>query len=690
MADLIEQDTGLEEREALETEDDTEGEDDLSEVLERALARYDEAAIAQAETRALSLKARRFVTIPGAQWDDEWGEQFPDAVKLEVNKVGRGVEKIERDYRENRIVPDFRPDGKLADPETADTLDGLHRADSYRFKSQQARDNACFEAIAGGFGAYRLTTEWEDEFDPQNDNLRINPAALIADADQSVFFDLNAKLYDKSDARWALIRVSMTRAAFEEEFEEATSDWPEVRLAKAEDWFTPETVAVAEYYEREEVTDTLWVLTYPLSGEEKRIWASDLEPGELAQHRNDGWKASKQRRKRCRVHKYILSGAEVLEDCGLIPGERIPIVPVYGKRYFVDGVERWKGHVTDKMDVQRLYNSSVSKLYETNMLAPREVPIFAAEQFSPGIDKLWSTANINRLPYLLVNPLRDEATGQIISAGPIGKIEPASISPAMAAQIQIANADLIEDQQDQAEQVKANTSAEAMDIAATRIDAKSGIYLDNIRQSVQCEGEIYFGMVREVYSQEGREIETMTEEGDDGRAVLKQLVTDKGGEPRVANDFTNAKYKVIVSVSEATATRRDKTVRSMLNVARVAMEAGDTEMAQAAIVTAVMNQDGEGITDFQNFARRKALSLGLVEPNEDEQAEAAKAAENAKPDPMAQLATAQAEDFLASAEKKRAEVPLAQAKTLETIAKAREMGAPEMPPQAPVRAIPGM
>lgn len=659
MADLVEQDTGLDDR------DEMEAEPDLGPVLERALKRFEAVSIAQAEVRAKSLAARRFITIPGAQWDDEWGNLFPDEVKMEVNKAGGAVEKIERDYRDNRIVPDFRPDGKNADPDTADTLDGLHRADSYRFKSQQARDNACFEAIAGGFGAYRLTTEWEDESDPKNDHLRINPAALITDADQSVFFDLNAKLYDKSDARFAFIRVAMTRDAYEEEWEEAASDWPENRLTKIMDWFTPETVAIAEYYEREEVNDALWILTYPLSGDEKRLWASELEEGALAKFKRDGWKASKQRRKRCRIHKYILSGAEVLEDCGLIPGERIPIVPVYGKRYFVDGVERWKGSVQDNMDIQRLLNTMVSSLVEADSQSHREIPIFAAQQMTPALDKLWSDAVSKRYPYLLVEPLINEATGEIISAGPIGKIEAPQVPPIKAALLQFAMQLLMDEQQDGADQVKANTSAEAMDIAATRIDAKSGIYLDNIRQSVQCEGEIYFSKAREVYSEEGRELEAMSEEGDDSTVTLKSLKSDATGKNRVINDFTAAKYKVIVSVSEATATRRDKTVKSMLNTAQVAQAAGDQELAQAAILTAILNQDGEGIDGIQKLARARALTLGMVEPNEEEKQAQEAAAQNAQPDPMQALAEAQSKDLQASAMKKMAEVPLTIAKTEE-------------------------
>src|SRR5690606_37324840 len=159
-------------------EDQDTSEDKLAEAHTRAMRRFDDCAWPTTDLRAQSLKARRFVTIPGAQWEDEWGEQFANSIKIEIPKIQRGLRKIETDYRENRIVPDFRPDGDRADQDTADMLDGLHRADSYKFKSQQARDNAAFEAFAGGFGAYRLTHEWEDESDKDNDHQRVNPASI--------------------------------------------------------------------------------------------------------------------------------------------------------------------------------------------------------------------------------------------------------------------------------------------------------------------------------------------------------------------------------------------------------------------------------------------------------------------------------------------------------------------------------
>ena len=657
-----------------EIEDDAEDSDKLKAVHERAMKRFDTVASDQQEVRALSLAARRFLTIPGAQWDGDWGEQFAHAVKVESDKLRKIAGKIENDYRQNRIVPDFRPDGPKASPETADTLDGMHRADGYRFKSQQARDNAVFEAISGGFGAYRLTNEYEDEADPDNDHQRVNPASIITDADQTVFFDSDARLYDKSDAKWALIRVAKSPEAFEDEYEGCMTTWPEGSQAgwNVNDWFKPDTIAVAEYYEVEEKSEKLYVLTHRMSGEEKRVWASELEEGDLAEYRRDGWKVGRQTRKRVRVHKYILSGAEVLEDRGLIAGPNIPIVPVYGKRYFVDGQERWEGCVQPKMDDQRLHNMVLSRLGEITSLSPREVPIFAPEQMVGNIPQLWADANIERKPYLLVEPLRDDQ-GNIIQNGPVAYVKPPDVPPAMAAIISYTSQSLMEDYQDGAEAVKANTSAEAMDIAATRVDAKSGIYLDNIAQSMKREGEIYFGMIADVVHEEGREVETMTEDGDDGKAIIKQMV----GDGKVINDFQGAKYKVIVSVTEATATRRDKTVRSMMQIADVAFKVGDTEMAQAALYTAILNTDGEGSDDFIQFVRQKALPIGLVKPNEDEKAAMEEASQNAQPDPTQALIEAQTADLAASAEERAAKVvdiqASAQKKAAETAKIAQEL-----------------
>lgn len=656
MADeLYDEDATLEERDATEKA--------LDDLHDRAMKRFDEAVLPQLEGRALSLAARRFIAIAGAQWEGEWADPYENAIKLEIDKVARGHEKIQRDYNENRIVPDFRPAGGKGDQDSADTLDGLHRADDYHFKAQQARDNAFSEASAGGMGAYRLATDWADPYDKDSDEQRINPGLIIADADQRVFFDPADQTYDKSKSRYCFVLTPCLRSQFEDEYDEAAANWPDPKLDRPFDWFTADVVIKAEYYEVEDTDDRIMIFTHKLSGEEQRWWKSELEPSEISDLKAKGWEVKTRPGKRRRVSKSVLSGLDVLKKPAYIAGGHIPIVPVYGKRWFVDGIERFEGCVQKKMDAQRLRNSLLSRLAETSAQSPREIPIFAPQQIPAALQTHWANMVLDRHPYALAEPLLDPVTGQIAAQGAIGNIPAATVSAADAALIQIAGNDLIEDQQDGADEVKANTSEEAMQLAATRVDARSGIFLDNMRQSVQCEGEIYLSMASEVYWEAEREVETMSEDGDDGIAVLQQPYVDpKTGKSGVKNDFSRGRFKCVVTVTEATATRRDKTVKSMLHTAEVAQAAGDQELAQVAILTAVMNQDGEGTQDMQRYARGRLVKMGVVEPTDEEKKIMDAASQ--QPDPSTELVNAQIEALKAGAAKDMSDGQIAVLKTL--------------------------
>jgi hypothetical protein len=652
----------------------------LAKVHTRAIKRFQSASAPQMEIRAHALTCRRFISIPGAMWEGAWGEQFCNSIRVEIDKLSKGVDKIVTDYRENRIVPDFRPSGGDSDQDTADTLDGVHRADDYQYKAQQARDNTFEEAAAGGFGAYRLCNELADPSDKDNDAQRINPALIIVDADQRVFFDPNSKLYDKSDADWAFVLTADSREAFEEAYPNKLSNWPEGRLLRLNyEWFMPDVVIKAEYYEVENNDEDLLIFTHALSGEQQREWADEIDAADIKDLKAQGWKQQTVKRSRKRVHKYVMSGADVLEDNGYIAGTEIPIVPVYGKRWFVDNQERFRGYVSKRMDAQRIYNAKVSKLSETDALAPREKPIFDPEQLPPALQTMWAQQEQMRHPYALANALRNP-DGSIASLGPIGKIEPPQVAPVTAILLQAAAADLTEESEDGADEVKANTSAEAMDIAATRVDAKSAIYLDNMRQSVQREGEIYLSMARDVYYEPGRVIETMDEDGGDGEATLHEPYTDSKGTFGIRNDFSSGKYKVIADVTEATSTRREKTVKSMLNIAEVAVQAQDLEGAQAAIITATLNMDGEGLDDYQKWNRKRAIKLGLVQPNDEEKAELEQEMQPPQPDPVAQ---AKIEDMTAAAGLKTAKAGEAKASTILKVAQAHAVAGPAEEPDTP-------
>lgn len=661
----------------------------LAKVLDRALRRFDTVAKPQQELRAQSLEARRFVTIPGAMWEGAWGVQFENAPRPEVDKITKSLEKIETDYRENRLIVDFRAADSNADTETADTLDGMYRADAYEFKAQQAYDNAFQEAIRGGFGAFRLTCEYANPDDPDDETQRVNPGMVIVDADQSVYFDGASKLYDKSDAEWAVVISADPRDTAKDKWgAENIADWPLQQWKYAWDWYTPDIVRTAEYYECEHVREDRITLTNPFSGEVLRFWDSEIDADELAKMKAQGWERSAKPMQRKRVHKYILNGTKVLKDCGFVAGDMIPIVPVYGRRDFVDNMERWRGHVGKKMDRQRIYNTGVAKVVELQSIAPYEVPILAAEQLAGAVGttpltQIWSRGNIDRIPYRIINPLRD-GNGDIVSGGPLGKIEPPQVQPATAALLQISAGDLADDDQN-ADEVKANVSAEAMDIAAQRVDLKSAIYLDNMAQSLQRAGEIYQAMARAVYFEEGREVDTLTDDGQDSTAKLYEPVLDTSGVYRIRNDLTKGRYKVVATVQEATTTKRQKTVKQNMTLAAVAKDIPATQdLAAAALLVAVYNQDGEGQDGMREFARKKLIELGVEKPTPEEAQQMAQAAqEQQQPSAADQALGAQARESDSKAILNQATAMEKQASARLKEAQAAAVGGPVEAPDTP-------
>lgn len=646
--------------------------------LQKPLAQFDAIIEAVQEERSLSLEDRRFAFIAGAQWEGPWGEQFANAPMVEINKTAAGLDKIINDYRANRVTVNFRPADGTATQDTADLLDGMFRADAYRSNAQQVFDNGFEEAAAGGYGAWRLSVEYEDEFNPDNEQKQVC-FHLIADADQSVFWDMSSKNYDKSDAKHCFVISTMTRGTFEDEHPDADCfDWPDSIPKAHYEWFAPDVVRIAEYYEVEIVRERRLSFYNPITGETERFWKSEIDDEAIQDKLDAGWEEQEAVfRKRKRIAKTVFSGANVLEKKRYIAGDRIPVIMVYGQRRFIDGMERAQGHVRKAKDPQRVYNAQISKLTETAATSPVERPIFDPEQVA-GFETHWAEASINRAPYALARALRN-SDGNIAVPGPLGSVSPPQVQPAMAALIQITATDIqaLTNADDGADEVHSNISAEAMDIAATRTDAKSAIYMDNMKLSMKWTGEVYKGMAPEVYVEDERAVEQLDEGNESSQAILREPFTDpETGEFSFRNDLTAGRFKVVADVTEATSTRRDKVVKSCFNGAQI-VAAFNPGLASALVGTALINMDGDGIDGVQEYMRQQGLQEGWVKPTAEEKEQMEQAAQNQAPDPTAQALAAQAKDLEASAilkgaqtEKAVADTGLSEAKRIETLAKA--------------------
>ena len=139
----------------------------LQRVHTEALTEFDAIQSTMRDERFQCLEDRRFYSIAGAQWEGNLSEQYANRPRFEVNKVALSVMRIISEYRNNRVTVDFVPKDGSTNLKLADTCDELYRADEQDSSADEAYDNAFEEAVGGGFGAWRLSHQYEDEGRPR-------------------------------------------------------------------------------------------------------------------------------------------------------------------------------------------------------------------------------------------------------------------------------------------------------------------------------------------------------------------------------------------------------------------------------------------------------------------------------------------------------------------------------------------
>jgi hypothetical protein len=636
-----------------------------------ALIEFDSIQSAMRDERLQCLQDRRFYSIAGAQWEGPLADQFENKPKFEVNKVNLSVMRIINEYRNNRITVDFISKDGDEDDSLADACDGLYRADEEDSAADEAYDNAFEEAVGGGFGAWRLRNVYEDEYDDEDDRqrIRIEP---IYDADSTVFFDLNAKRQDKSDARSCYVLTAMTREAYIDQYNDDPTSWPKEISEQFFDWSTPDMVYVAEVYKVEERSETIRIFQ-TIDGEEERYSQADFENDEALEETLAavGTIEVRQKRvKRRKVRKYLMSGGGILEDHGYIAGTEIPVVPVYGKRWYVDNVERCMGHVRLAKDAQRLKNMQLSKLGEISALTPIEKPIFLPEQVA-GHEMMWAEDNLKNYPYLLVNPVQD-ANGNEMASGPIGYTKPPQIPAAMAALLQITEQDMqdILGRQEAGEEMVSNISGKAVELIQSRLDMQSFIYMSNMAKAVKRSGEIWLSMARDILVEPGRKMKGVGLQGELSTIELgRPILNEETGEVEYENDLSRAKFDVAVDVGPSSSSKRQATVRSLVGMIQISQ---DPETRMVLTAMAMMNMEGEGIGEVRDYFRTKLVQMGVIEPTEEEAAEMMAAMQNQQPDPQSLYLQAEATKAQAQAVKAQADTEYTMARAEETRAKTIE------------------
>ena len=589
-------------------------EERLAKIHAAALEAFDAAYLAVREERRQCAEDRRFATIAGAQWEGDFADQFENKPKLELNRVHRQVRRVVTDYRENPISVVFvSKDGAAAD-ETADACAALFRSDEQDSNADEAYDIGVDEAISGGFGAWRVAARAANEYDEDGEDdadearpqrIRIEP---IPDADSSVYFDPNAKRQDKSDARWCFVITSMTPAEYRRKYpEDEMSSWSKENYGVEFDWCTPDVVNVAEYY--------------------------------------------------------------MLEECPPLAGRQIPIVPVYGERWYIGGVERCQGVVRQAKDPQRLLNTQASKLLELSAYAGVEKPIFDPAEVA-GHQVMWSEDNKKNYPYLLRNRIYGPDGQPILSPQEYTKTP--NVPQASTALLQIADGGLrdVFGNPDQAEKQVSHVPGRAVELLHQQIDRDSALYLSNIAKAKKRTGQIWLSMSREVYAQPGRKMKGIGPQRETSQIELMKPVIGPDYRQTTTNDLSRAAFDVVATVGPSSVSQGEAAVAT---ASKLLPSVQDPALQRVLILSVLMNSPGEGNTSFRRYARQELVALGFEQPTPEEAQKLAAAAQNQQPTPADQYALAEAEKAKAQAQKALADIQLTAAQTDKTKAETTEI-----------------
>lgn len=581
----------------------------LAEIHRLALEQFEESFNATREDRERARMARRFVNIRGAQWDWDEAGQFSNRMKLEIDHVAPAVIKIKNEFRKNRIAAVFNPKDGIEADALSDACAGRFRADTMDQRGRDARAMAFDCAVEGGFGGIRLRAEYE------SDKRQRVCLEAINDPEATLFFDVNAKNKDKSDAEHAFLLTPWSRRAFERKYGQEAANWPDMLAGQFKyGWFTTDTVIVAEYFVREDKTDKYRV--FKGYGDEKEEFLEDeVTDEDIDRLTATGFAEVEGREEEIkRVVKYVMSGAKILSGPEELAGTEIPLVPQYGHRTVIDGVERFRGHVLKLVDSQIVYNLQVSKVGETAAAAGIEKPIFLPQQIQAHAE-LWQNDHIDNNAYLTVDPLIGP-NGETIAQGPVGFTKSPDVPQSVAELIALTKADIAEQlgNQQNAETAEPDTSGVALELVQNRIDMQTYGYLENAGEAERRLAEVWLGIASVVYVENGRKLRTLDDDGKPGQVELGRKTMTKDGEVVDEVDFSRARFDIDFDIGPTSSSRRASIVRTVTGL----MGQSDPETAVMLGHVALMNMEGEGLSDVREFSRKRLVAMGVIKPTKEE------------------------------------------------------------------------
>lgn len=539
------------------------GED--ADILAEAKQCFEQAQEAEERNRQTALADMEFALL-----DDQWPEKIRKQREREgrpvltINKLPTHIKQVVNDARQNKPSIKVHPVDSNADPDTAAILDGLIRNIEYSSNADVAYDTAVECAITGGFGYIRVGMDfaYDDAFDMDIMIHRVsNPF--------SIYGDPNAREADSSDWYKAFVIDRMSQDEFESQWGgKAQVDWNDDAWSLVDTtWRDDDTVTVAEYWVREDVDRPIVMLSDGTILEREDMEREDvqmlLQAGIVQVARERMAKSS-------RVKQCFMSGVEILEKRDW-PGRWIPIVPVYGEEFDIEGRRYFRSLIHRAIDAQSMFNYWRTASTELVALAPRVPYIGRKGAFDHDIER-WNTANTESHPFLEYSGETPPARQPLDSGVAAGALQ-----EALNASDDIKS---IIGQYDASLGARSNeTSGRAIMARQREGDVSTFHFIDNMSRAIRHTGRILIDLIPKVYS-DARIVRIIGEDDKERAVQINQefpqtdprtgqpMMDEQGQAIMKMHDLTAGKYDLTVKTGPSFTTRREEAAAQMTELIR--------------------------------------------------------------------------------------------------------------------------
>lgn len=647
---------------------DESGQNDLLKLHRDAMSQFDDITEAEKDQRSQGIEDIQFSQVAGHQWDERAAEVRKNRPRYEINKVALPVAQLVGDQRQSDIGIKVRPFGNGADQKIATTYQGLIRNIQNASRFRNARDIAFKEMATGGYGAWRIVTEFADKesFDFDQD-IKIK---TIRSALSSVYFDETAVDENKRDARWCYVVDEIPIATFRRLYPNAAVSAIDDQAHKTyhRGWVTETTIRIAEYWRRIPTRKRLLQLS------DGRVVEFEQVKDVLDELAAQDPPVTVLREKSVKSHQvlfYKISGAEVLEGPKKWAGKFIPVVPLYGFNHWMDGKHYYRGMVRFAKDAQRVYNYITSARVEAGALAPID-PYWATTAQAMGHETEWARINVSNKP---IQFYEEDPK----SPGPPKRTGSPAIQSELITQTQQADADIQATTGRFAPSLgdnPANQSGRAIIAQQRQGDVGTFELLDSLSKAVEYTAEILIDLIPKTYDGE-RQIRVIADDGKTDIVTINQTILDKeSGETKLVNDLTVGKYDVAVDVGPSFVTKRAETLEFLQGIMQAV-----PNISQFILDLVMKNLDFPDAPELEKRMRRFQLAQGFVEPTEEERAEIeANQPEQEGPTPEQMLFAGKLDEIelknektKAETQKTLAEVKKTQSETAENIAQVQKI-----------------